>query len=362
MEFPIKYKNTLIYQLGIGLTVAFAALYFTVKDISLTELFESFKRVDFYYIIMVVAILGLNYLCRVYRWQSILEPTKKIGVLGLFPPVMIGYMGNLIPGGAGEILRPYLMAKKFNLTFSVALASLAVERLFDLVILMLITGWVFWAQAGLFHPDLEISGISVRSLAIKFGQISLGLTLGLVVFIYFLVWQKEKLLRFVKWTTTRLPENWRKKVEFLINEFSLGCSVVKNFWVMSRIAIFSALIWITGIFAWYPLYLAYELENITITSLLVLNVMVTILITVVPTPAFLGSYNAGVLIALHEIMNEPEIKAISFGMISWGLFVATILAGGFYFILTEHFSFKTLAQIKKEGITALSKEQQENSE
>ena len=104
---------------------------------------------------------------------------------------------------------------------------------------------------------------------------------------------------------------------------------------------YSVLIWAGNVFSLYPLYFAYNLQNRTIASLLILAVMINILVTIVPTPGFLGSYTAGVLIALHNIMGEAELNAISFGMVGWVLFAGFILVSGFYFVLHDHMSIKT---------------------
>ena len=78
------------------------------------------------------------------------------------------------------------------------------------------------------------------------------------------------------------------------------------------------------------------------------------LISILPTPGFLGSYNAGVVIALHEVMGESEIKSVSLGMVGWALFAGVILAGGLYFIFHEHMSLKDLASVKKERDTSVT--------
>ena len=91
----------------------------------------------------------------------------------------------------------------------------------------------------------------------------------------------------------------------------------------------------------------------TIPSLLILGVMVAILISIFPTPGFLGSYNAGIVIALHEIIGESEIKSVSLGMVGWVLFSGAILAGGLYFIFHEHMSLKKLARVKTDKDTSL---------
>ena len=84
--------------------------------------------------------------------------------------------------------------------------------------------------------------------------------------------------------------------------------------------------------AYYPLYYACDLNVKTVESLVVLTVMVRIVITIVPTPAFLGSFNAGVFIALHEIMGEVEINADAFGMVAWITYVFVVLVMGFFYV------------------------------
>ena len=97
----------------------------------------------------------------------------------------------------------------------------------------------------------------------------------------------------------------------------------------------------------YPFYFVFDLETKTLDSVLILTVMVCILITVLPTPAFLGSYNAGVLIALHEIMGEAEVTAVSFGMVVWAASFIVIFAGGFYFIFSDHISMASLMKAEE---------------
>ena len=55
---------------------------------------------------------------------------------------MVGFMGNFLQARAAEILRPYLLSKKSDITFSAAVASIIMERLFDMVMLLLIFIWL----------------------------------------------------------------------------------------------------------------------------------------------------------------------------------------------------------------------------
>ena len=118
-----------------------------------------------------------------------------------------------------------------------------------------------------------------------------------------------------------------------------------------NIGLSTTLVWALIILSYYPLYWAYDLQNKSLASVVLVVVMVCILITILPTPAFLGSFNAGVLIALHQIMGESEVAAVSFGMVAWTINFAVITLGGIYFILHDQISVTQIAdEIQEEEI------------
>jgi len=340
-------------QLIFGLVIALIALYYTLRNVSFSEVISSFKEMNYIYILPAVVIILLSYVFRAYRWQALLEPFLKVNVGGLYSPMMVGFMGNFLPARAAEILRPYLLSKKYDITFTAAFASIVVERLFDMIILLLIFIWVFWFEADVFPSNIEFSGFSVQEMAIKFGQICVLAVIALTVFIYLLLNHKKKVMKIVGWFLGFTSEKWAEKIKHLLDEFSMGCQVVKNFGALAKISVYSVLVWVANIFSVYPLYFAFDLQYKTIPSLLILGVMVAILISIFPTPGFLGSYNAGIVIALHEIIGESEIKSVSLGMVGWVLFSGAILAGGLYFIFHEHMSLKDLASVKRKSANSL---------
>ena len=109
-------------------------------------------------------LIVLSYVTRAYRWQILLRPFKKIPVKEIYSPLMIGFMGNVLPARAGEFLRAYLVGKKHNITFSGAFSTIIVERLFDLVCLLALFVWVFLFNAEIFDPNLTFSGVSVQTM------------------------------------------------------------------------------------------------------------------------------------------------------------------------------------------------------
>jgi glycosyltransferase 2 family protein len=342
-----------IQQSLIGLAIAFAALYYTLRNVSFEELATSLKSAELIYILPGLALICLSYVTRAYRWQALLRPFKEIPVKEIYSPLMIGFMGTILPARAGEILRAYVVGKKHNITFSGAFSTIIVERLFDLICLMAMFVWVFVFNAEMFDPNLTFSGVSVQTMAIGFGRFCFVLVFGLLGFMFLLAWQEEKVKSWISWCIRPLSEKWKEKIIYMVGEFALGCQVIKDKKSLVQITLFSVLTWTLIVALYYPFYFAFDLQTRSLDSLIILTVMVCILITVLPTPAFLGSYNAGVLIALHEIMGEAEVTAVSFGMVVWAASFFVVFAGGFYFILRDQMSVGSLMNAEEEAEEAL---------
>ncbi len=336
-------------QLIIGLIVAILAVYYTMRNVSVSELMESFRHVNYIWLLPAFVMMCLTYVARAIRWRVLLLPVKEVKTWDLFSPLMVGFMAGVLPARAGELVRAYLLGKKFELSFASSLATIVVERLFDLILLLFLFSWILVFHGEIFDGDIAWSGISIRDLAFQFGVFSLALVLVLIAFIYLLTFHNERAISLVHWLVKPFPEKWQYNLIQMVEKFSQGLGVFRNVRALVFIAVATVGVWALIILQYYPLYWAYELQDKSATSLVLLTVMICILITVLPTPAFLGSFNAGVLIALHEIMGETEVATVSFGFVAWGLNFAVIVLGGVYFILHDHISVKKLVDIEEEA-------------
>jgi uncharacterized protein (TIRG00374 family) len=336
-------------QLIIGLIVAFAAVYYTMRNVSVSELMESFRHVNYIWLLPTFVLMCLTYVARAIRWRVLLLPVKEARTIELFSPLMVGFMAGVLPARAGELVRAYLLGKKFELSFASSLATIVVERLFDMILLLFLFSWILVFHGEIFDGDIAWSGISIKDLAFQFGIFSLALVLALIAFIYLLTFHNEKAMALVHWLVKPFPEKWQLKFIFMTETFSQGLGVFRSLKSLALIGVATAGVWALIVLQYYPLYWAYGLQDKSATSLILLTVMVCILITVLPTPAFLGSFNAGVLIALHEIMGEAEVATVSFGFVAWGVNFAVIVLGGVYFILHDHISVRKLVEIEEDA-------------
>ena len=131
-------NKKIILPLTTGLLLSGIALYVVFKNISLLEVVDYLKTVNYWWVLPAVAIALLSFFIRVIRWQLLLSPFKKTGYWSAHHPLMIGFMLNcLLPGRVGELARPAIFYKKEKVSFSKVLATVGAERVFDVVVLLL---------------------------------------------------------------------------------------------------------------------------------------------------------------------------------------------------------------------------------
>src|SRR5271157_4903639 len=74
----------------------------------------------------------MAYVLRAVRWRIFLKPVCKTTTERLLGPQFIGFSALAMLGRAGEMIRPYIIAKKERLTFTSQIAVWGVERIFDM--------------------------------------------------------------------------------------------------------------------------------------------------------------------------------------------------------------------------------------
>src|SRR6202158_2294238 len=130
------------------------------------------------HILHAIALIYLAYVVRAIRWKIFLLPVRpQASSASLVAPTIIGFTGLALLGRPGELIRPYLIARRQNLSFSSQLAVWAVERIFDIgAFTMLLVLAAFFATA----PKRLAYHRSFQEAGLVFLALSAGLTIGAI--------------------------------------------------------------------------------------------------------------------------------------------------------------------------------------
>jgi uncharacterized protein (TIRG00374 family) len=123
-----------ILSTGIVLAILSALVYFQVqhwRSFDWARFFQA-SHVDPLHIIAAIAIIYVTYVMRALRWRIFLQPVRNSSTARLVSPTFIGFTGLALLGRPGEFIRPYLIGRKENVSFSSQLGVWTVERIFDI--------------------------------------------------------------------------------------------------------------------------------------------------------------------------------------------------------------------------------------
>ena len=89
-------------------------------------------------LIALLASVG-TFIFRTFRWQYLLLPTGHVPFAPALRATIIGFGANaMLPGRAGEVIRPYLLARKVNLDPTATFATIVLERALDIITLLVL--------------------------------------------------------------------------------------------------------------------------------------------------------------------------------------------------------------------------------
>ena len=135
------------WHLWLGIAVSVVMLLFLAWQVYQIDdpsgLIDELAGANYLFLIPAMAVYFVGVWFRAIRWQFLLNPLRYFPVKRLYPVVVIGYAANnLLPMRLGELVRSYFLARQENFSASSALGSVAVERVFDgltLIVLVAIT-------------------------------------------------------------------------------------------------------------------------------------------------------------------------------------------------------------------------------
>jgi len=145
---------------GLGGTALFLGLFFWRTDLS--ELTDALGDATYWWMIPAVAIWFVSAAVRSLRWHYLLRHIAGLGTVTLYPILVIGYMANnLLPLRTGELVRTYILGERHGVSKMAALGTVAVERLFDGVVLVsfLLLAGAFLGLSG----ELEVLLVAIKA-------------------------------------------------------------------------------------------------------------------------------------------------------------------------------------------------------
>ncbi|ABE52518.1 lysylphosphatidylglycerol synthase transmembrane domain-containing protein [Methanococcoides burtonii] len=274
----------------ISFLVSFSILFFLLKYVDIEGVIEVSRNANIGIFCLAIIVHYASFLVRGLRWQNLLRGLNiKISIGVSSEMVFLSWFANsIVPAKIGDVYRSHMLKMYNGTPISVSIGTLVVERLFDILLLMLL---------------LTITGLTVFKdkmpeeimQSIEIGYLLLGVIALCLVFFYVL---RHHIGRII-------PER------FMIHYSNLHdglYSSLSNPATLVSVAVFTIFSWTfeSARFLFVTRSLGIELS----LAAIIFVVLASSLLTAIPlTPAGLGAVEVSIVFILGILGVDPTVAA-----------------------------------------------------
>lgn len=204
-------------------------------------MFESFRKANYFWIVISVIMGITSHYIRGYRWRFQMEAMGyHTRAANNFMAVMIGYIVNMILPRVGEVSRAAAITKYEKVPFQKSFGTILAERAIDMIVLMVIGIVTVILQYHLLEEFANQMFAAISEIASS-PQLWIGLVVAVIlVFVLFFIFRKFRHHSFfakVNALFEGLVEGLRsifrmkRRVEYVLATIAIWVLYIGMFWV-----------------------------------------------------------------------------------------------------------------------------------
>ena len=312
--------------LGILLSAAF--LYFAFRGIALAEVVAQVRRANVGLLLLSAVAATCIFPLRALRWKPILDPIAPgLPFSRLWSATAIGMMiNNVVPARAGEVARAYALSRSTpQVPFPAAFASLAVDRLFDAVVVLLLM------LAAMLDPAFPRGATFMDRPVASYATFFLLFTLAAVAALYAIVLLPGRVLRLYELVARRLAPRFEARGRDALVSLSNGLSVLRTPRRFVAVFAWTLLHWLVNALAFWIAFKAVGVDS-PFSAALFLQGIIAIGVSIPQAPGFFGVFETFGKYGLGIYGVPPDTAvtwAIGFHFLSY---VPITVIGAWYFV------------------------------
>jgi len=317
------------WKLWLGVVISIVSLVYFCWDLDVGALWAAIRSANYVYIIPAVVLLYAGIYIRGWRWQLFFKGIRRVSYNRLFAIEMVGFMGNSIyPLRAGEIMRAYLLGRRERVGVSASLATIALERLFDLLavigalVLVLVTVPFPETRGAADSGILSIGNLQKSGYVAGIGFLVMLAALGLMVY-------RPRMCESVLRALLRLlPRKLGDTVLRLYGSFVGGLPALRDGGAVIIGLLYTVVIWLTIAGSEYMVIKAFGFSQINFLGALFIMTVLALAVSAPQGPGYIGVFQAVVAEAAVRLGVTEASSAKAFALVLWFVQMIPIVLAG----------------------------------
>ncbi|ODS32929.1 MAG: hypothetical protein SCARUB_01930 [Candidatus Scalindua rubra] len=381
-------KKKVIFIAGILISIICSWLF--ARKIEWSHLNAALREANYIYVIPTIIIIFVSHYLRAVRWSSLIAPIKKVSVLNLFSATMIGFMGNsVLPARVGEIIRPVMVARKENVKITTSFATVVMERIFDVLSIIVFASLLFFFLPSDTSQDKSVSminhaeasaedlktkdingkqsryhngkGQDASSSAVneerqtdspnlikqlkKWSIIMAFFGILAITTLFLLSVYPQKAGTVLEKLLFIFPHHLKDKLVNLLHSFISGLQVFDNKKQLIWIGALSLIIWFFNATPIYVLCYAFDIK-LSFAGACFVMVCIALAVALPQAPGFIGVFHIAIQKTL-DLFGVGLASAQSFAIILWALSIIPVTIVGLLFLWREGLSLGEISHYEE---------------
>lgn len=306
------------------------------------EFLASLRDMNRAWLSVSLGLILASYVIRALRWQMMLRPlNREARFRDTLAATCIGFTAIVFFGRAGEAVRPYLISKKAGVPFSGQVAAWLVERILDLLMILVIFAI---ALTQVSHSSIQASSkvdttLHAAGYAGAFiGAAMLAVLVGLERF-------KGKLQARLMDALSFLPAAVRLRIETYLGEFEKGMESMRTTSSVLLLVSLTILDWVSIAASFACLGVAFPATaSLGVTDMVILLGFVAFG-SVLQVPGIGGGMQIVTALVLTEFFGVTLESASGFALILWVINFVSIVPFGIGLAFHEGIKWRSLKDL-----------------
>lgn len=223
-------RRALLLLLGAALGALF--LYLAVRRLDWAGFAAEIGRAHPGQVALGLVCLFCYYGVKAERWKHLVAPFARASGRDLQPAVLAGLAGNYVFPHVGEIARAVLASRRLDAPVSALLGSIAIERFFDFLSLLMIVLAVLLPLGGLVDD--------IRTASYAAAALSAVLLAGVVLFVL----RTDACIGGARRLLAAFSPRLAESAAYHLRHARTGLGAIGSPWLLARIFAWSVLQWV----------------------------------------------------------------------------------------------------------------------
>jgi hypothetical protein len=322
------------WRVWLGFLVSLIFLVLALRGQDFNQIWAALRAANYVWLVPALGAYFLGVAVRAVRWDYLLRSIVRVSSIQLFPIVVIGYMANnVLPLRAGELVRSYALSSRYKVRKTAAIATIAIERLFDGLTMLLF----------IILASLSVALTSdLRNVVYLASALFVILTVGLLILVFAPTFRD----RAMTWFVNRLPPGIGRRVQRMAGSFIDGLGILRRKGELFSVLLTSILAWLCEASMYLLIAEGFNLD-LSLPEVLLVTAVANLATIIPSSPGYIGPFEAGVLLVLSGALGYSREVALSYAIVVHAALYFPVTALGFVFWWRESLSWGAMRNAEK---------------